>query len=58
MSIVRRNFEQYLTDDADIGKMFDSNFLSSFSNEKSLANHLVSGRLSAEYEIPGTFQCN
>ena len=60
MSIVRRNFEQYLTDNADIGKMFDSNFLGSFSNEKSLANHLVSSRptLSAEYEIPGTFQCN
>ena len=56
MSIVRRNFEQYLTDDADIGKMFDSNFLSSFSNEKSLANHLVSGRFSAEYEILG--QCS
>ena len=29
MSIVRRNFEQYLTDGADIGKMFDSNFLGS-----------------------------
>ena len=58
MSIVRRNFEQYLTGDVDIGKMFDSNFLGSFSNEKSLANHLVSSRLSAEYEIPGTFQCN
>ena len=58
MSIVRRNFEQYLTDDVDIGKMFDSNFLGSFIKEKSFANHLVSSRLSAEYEIPGTFQCN
>ena len=35
MSIVRRNFEQYLTDNADIGKMFDSNFPGSFSNENS-----------------------
>ena len=50
LSIVRKNYLQYLSNDVDIGKMFENNFIGSFCNEKSLSNHV--------HEIPGTFRCN
>ena len=39
LSIVRKNYLQYLSNDVDIGKMFENNFIGSFCNEKSLSNH-------------------
>ena len=38
--------------------MFETNFIGPFSNEKSLANHLVKSKLNHVHEIPGTFRCN
>ena len=53
LSIVRRNYLQYLSNDVDIGKMFENNFIGSFCNEKSLANHLVKSKSNHVHEIPG-----
>ena len=58
MSIVRKNYLQYLSNDVDIGKMFENNFIGSFCNEKSLSNHLVKSKLNHVHEIPGMFRCN
>ena len=58
LSIVRKNYLQYLSNDVDIGKMFENNFIRSFCNEKSLSNHLVKSKLNHVHEIPGTFRCN
>ena len=44
LSIVRKNYLQYLSNDVDIGKMFENNFIGSFCNEKSLSNHLVKSK--------------
>ena len=58
LSIVRKNYLQYLSNDVDIGKMFENNFIGSFCNEKSLSNHLVKSKLNHVHEIPGTFRFN
>ena len=56
--LLEKNYLQYLSNDVDVGKMFENNFIGSFCNEKSLSNHLVKSKLNHVHEIPGTFRCN
>ena len=39
MSIVKNNFLAFLSEDEDIGKMFENNILCSYSNERSLSKY-------------------
>ena len=58
MSIVKNNFFAFLSEDEDIGKMFENNIVCSYSNERSLSKYLVRSKLTFDNEIPGTFRCN
>ena len=58
MSIVKNNFFAFLSEDEDIGKMFENNIVCSYSNKRSLSKYLVRSKLTFDNEIPGTFRCN
>jgi hypothetical protein len=57
LSVVKRNFK-YLSENADIGNLFEDNLLGAFRNDKSLSNTLVKSKLNCENEIPGSFACH
>ncbi len=54
-SIIRKN-ARILSDNDEVGYMFNNNILTSFKNDWSLAKHVIRSCL-PEDEIPGTFPC-